>query len=612
MDIHHARTPAGWAGPHSLDLLHFPALRFPPPGFPGPYVRAPGLPAQGLPAQGLRRTQASRASQQTEIHHTKPPGSQPQGFQPRGFQPRGDGQRQASHTGKWAVFALVSVGTFMTTLDSSIVNIGLPSIARSFRTPVGGTVEWVLIAYLVVIAATLLTFGRVADLFGRERVWIAGVGVFTAGSLLCGLAPSLPLLVAARAFQGVGGALIFAPAMALIVEAFPGRQRGQALGWHAVVVSLGISTGPTVGGLITGSLSWRWIFFVNLPLGMAGMAAARRVLRPRPAARRGRFDPPGAVAFGVGLAALCLGLSFGREWGWTSARVLITVAVAVTALAAAAAVEHRRADPLVDLGMVSSRVLGSALESFLLIMVALSAVSFLLPFYFEQLRGFTPLRSGLLLTPYPLALAAVAPIAGRLADRVGSRWLAPLGLALASAGLMLLATVGPDTSVPDLAWRLAVSGIGQGLFLSPNSRTIMGSVPPAQSGTASGLIATTRVVGQSLSVAVTGAIFAGLGGAAAGAALAAARAGPESAAAVAPLQATFLYAMRVALVVCGLLAAVGILTALVRGRAAGREEVPAEPGRAGRPGLIRNPARGKTAIRIWPAPGGEIARPDVQ
>ncbi len=475
-----------------------------------------------------------------------------------------------TRAGKWSVFALISVGTFMTTLDSSIVNISLPAIARSFHTPLSGTVEWVLIAYLVVIAACLLTFGRLGDLVGRERVWTVGVAVFTAGSLLCGLAPSLALLVVARAFQGVGGALIFAPAIALVVDAFPRSERGRALGMNTVIVSLGITTGPTLGGLITEHLSWRWIFFVNLPLGVAGVLIARRLLPFRPPQGHGRFDPPGAVAFAVGLSALCLGLSFGTEWGWSSARTLAVLLLAGVGLAAAVVLELHRRDPLLDVRLVASRVLGSALLSFMLSILALFAVAFLLPFYFEQLRGFDPLRSGLLLTPYSLALAMVAPLSGTLADRFGSRWLAPLGLSLACAGLLLLAQLGPDASPLDISWRLAISGLGQGLFQSPNTRTVMGAAPADQSGTISGLVATTRVVAQSLSVAIAGAVFTGLGGAAAAVTLIAGRAsGGGTAAEIVALQAQFLRALHATIVVCGALAALGILTTLVRGSDAG-------------------------------------------
>ena len=202
---------------------------------------------------------------------------------------------------KWAVFGLVSVGTFMTTLDASIVNIALPSIAHAFGTPVSGPVEWVVIGYLVVIAATLLSFARLADIAGRERIWIAGLALFTAGSALSGLAPTLVLLVGARGLQGLGAALIFAPALALIVDAFPRSQRGQALGLNALIVSLGVTAGPTLGGLITESLGWRWIFFVNVPLGFIGLVVARRVFAfggdaRSPPVRSARQSPSGSAS----------------------------------------------------------------------------------------------------------------------------------------------------------------------------------------------------------------------------------------------------------------------------------------------------------------------------
>jgi EmrB/QacA subfamily drug resistance transporter len=452
----------------------------------------------------------------------------------------------------------------MTTLDASIVNIALPSIAHAFATPVSGPIEWVVIGYLVVIAATLLSFSRLADIVGRERVWIGGLALFTVGSALSGLAPNLGLLVAARGVQGLGAALIFAPALALIVDAFPRSQRGQALGMNALMVSLGVTAGPTLGGLITESLGWRWIFFVNVPLGLIGLLVARRVFTLARGARARRFDLGGAVAFGLGLASLSLGLSFGSEWGWTSPAIILTLAVALVVLGAAIVIERRRRDPIIDLGQLLSRRLGVPLASFLFSILALFAVSFLLPFYLEELRGLTPLAAGLLLTPYSLGLAVAAPISGRLADRGHARWLGSIGLGLAAASLGLLAQLGVSTSRGDIVLLLAVSGIGQGLFLSPNTTAVMSAVPAEQSGTASSLIATTRVVGQALSVAIAGAIFIGLGGAAAGATLAAGvPTGPTQAA----LDGTFIAAMRAALTVSGLMAAAGAVLSVSRSRA---------------------------------------------
>src|SRR5215210_4569585 len=231
-----------------------------------------------------------------------------------------------------AVVALVWTGLFMTTLDASIVNIGLPTIARAFGTPLSGTVEWVIIGYLVVAAGLLLTIGRLSDMVGRTPIWMTGLGLFTLASVLCGAAPSVQLLILARLLQGCGAAFVLATGTAMLTGAVPPDQHGRALGLGALAIALGTSVGPTLGGVITEHLSWRWIFYVNVPIGLVASAAAIRIL-PRGARQRdGRFDPIGAVLLGVGVAALTLGLSFGGEWGWASARLLLTLAVGVVAL----------------------------------------------------------------------------------------------------------------------------------------------------------------------------------------------------------------------------------------------------------------------------------------
>src|SRR5579859_648061 len=215
---------------------------------------------------------------------------------------------------KWAVFALAAPGAFMTTLDSSIVNISLPSIARAFGVPLSGSIEWIIIGYLVVIAAVLLTAGRLADMIGRKPIFIAGIIIFTSGSALCGAAPSLGFLIAARAYQGLGGALLFSVNIAMLTHAFPARERGRVLGLNSIVVALGISAGPTLGGIITEYLTWRWIFYINVPIGIILVIAALLVLTEPLHHGQGRFDPPGAILLAIGLASLTLGLSFGQEW----------------------------------------------------------------------------------------------------------------------------------------------------------------------------------------------------------------------------------------------------------------------------------------------------------
>ena len=473
----------------------------------------------------------------------------------------GDGRERAN---KWAVLAIAAAGGFMTTLDSSIVNIGLPAIARTFGVGVSGAIEWIIIGYLIVIAAVLLTFGRLADMIGRKPIYELGLVIFVVGSILSGAAPSLGFLIAARIFQGLGGALIFSVNIAMITSVFPASERGRALGWNSVIIALGISAGPTIGGIITQYLTWRWIFYVNVPVGIIVLLATIRVLTERAHKGQGRFDPLGAGLFAVGLASLTLGLSFGQEWGWTSLGLIAAVLIGVVALTAAIFVERQVPDPILDLALLTNRVFASSNISFILCMLALFAPGFLLPFYFEELRGFSVVQSGLLLTPLPITLAIMAPISGTLADRIGSRWLSPLGLAVACLGLFFLSQINAQSSIGDIIWRLIFTGVGQGLFQAPNTRAMMGAAPPSEQGVASGLLATGRVIGQSLSVALAGTIFTSLGAAAAGTLLAS-QAHKLPASRIGELQNTFVNGFHYALLLCAAFAALGILTALVRG-----------------------------------------------
>ncbi len=479
-------------------------------------------------------------------------------------------QSNAPSVNKWLVFSIVGIGVFMSTLDSSIVNISLPSIAAYFGSPLNGAVEWVVIAYLVVIAATLLTIGRLADMTGRKAIWAWGLVIFTAGSALCGAAPSLGFLIAARAFQAVGGSLLFAVSAALLTSAFPSSERGRVLGMNALTVALGVSVGPTLGGFITQNLSWRWIFYVNVPLGIIGVIATLRFLHDPARATHGRFDPLGAILLTIGLACLTLGLSFGQEWGWTSPLLITTLAIGIVALIALIVTEQRVKSPIVPLSLLKNRVFASANLSLLLSFLALFAVSFMMPFYLEQLRGFSLIESGLLLTPLPLTIAIIAPFSGRLADRIGTRWLAASGLAVACLGLVFISQLKADSSILDIIWRLVLIGLGQALFQSPNNSALMGSAPRDSQGIASGFLATGRVVGQSVSVALAGAIFASLGGARAGALLATARhataSHPLPVAVVSAAQQTFVSAFQVAFLACAAIAVLGVGASLVRGK----------------------------------------------
>ncbi len=475
-----------------------------------------------------------------------------------------DGKEQPN---KWIVFAILAVGVFMATLDSSIVNISLPTIARFFGVPLSGAVEWVIIAYLVVTAGVLLTIGRLADVIGRKPIWATGLIIFTVGSAICGASVSLGMLIAARALQGLGGAFIMAISPAMLTSAFPARERGRALGMNAVIVALGVSVGPTLGGIITENFSWRWIFYVNVPLGIIGIIATLRVLRESGSRGEGRFDPVGAFLLAVGLVGLTLGLSFGQEWGWNSPLLIGTLVISALGFTGLVFVERHVANPIIDTVLLHSRVFLSANISLILNFLALFAVSFMLPFYLEELRGYSTLQAGLLLTPLPLTIAVIAPFSGTLADRIGTRWLASGGLAIACIGLVFISQLNAQSSTFDIIWRLVFTGAGQALFQSPNNSALMGAAPRGHQGSASGFLATGRVFGQSVSVALAGAIFASLGGSAAGLQLVSNQFHHTlSAERVSQLQQTFANGFHAAFIVCACIAAIGVFTSLVRGK----------------------------------------------
>ncbi len=466
--------------------------------------------------------------------------------------------------GKWTVMGIVGLGVFMATLDASIVNISLPKISLSFHAPLNGLVEWVIIAYLIVIASLLLILGRLSDMVGQKLLWLLGLSIFTISSMLCGLAPSLLALVIFRALQGVGGAMIMAISPAMITRAFPATERGRAMGVLGLVVAAGTSAGPTMGGLITQTFSWRWIFYVNMPLGIIGVFASLHLLpgRLRPNWGRQRFDPLGAFLLSVSLACLMLGLSFGQDLGWHSFIILGLFAAALALLIGFISNELHVSQPIVDFSLFRNRLFSAAILSSFLCFLSLFAVMFLMPFYLEDLLALSPHEAGLLMTAVPLTIMVVAPLSGWLSDRFGSQVLSSLGLAISCAGLWFLSHLTARVSSFDIIWPLAVTGFGQALFQPPNNNAIMSSVPSQRLGIASSFLATVRVLGQASSVALSGAIFTSLGGAQAGAALSQKWDFPTDF-----LEANFIHAFHVALLTCMVVASLGVFTSLLRGQA---------------------------------------------
>lgn len=459
---------------------------------------------------------------------------------------------------RWRVFPPVALGVVMATLDASVVNIALPTLQRTFAVAFT-TVEWVVLAYTVTITGLMLTAGRLADLRGRRRVYAIGLVVFTLASLLCGLAPGVHALIAARVLQGIGAAMVSANGSALLVAAFPPEERGKALGAFGAMVGIGLAFGSPLGGLVIAHWSWRWVFLINVPLGVLTLALLRsRVPADRPAAAAPPLDVAAAALWCAALSALMLALSRGPEGGWTSLPVLALAAGSLALLVVFLAAEARSPHPMLPLRMLLGP-LGAAVSLTLIAQAIAVSVGLHVPLYLEEVLGFDAQRAGLWVAILPLTALFVAPAAGRLADRIGARVLTTLGLAITAAGLAALASVRTTMAWP-LPAGLALVGLGQGLFAAPNASALLSLVPAAQLGIASGLQGTTRNLGLSTGAALVTAVLASRYLVHAGRVLEGGRSGVDRAA--------FVAASHDAFVVLAALAVAGTALAVVQKRRA--------------------------------------------
>lgn len=408
---------------------------------------------------------------------------------------------------RWFVLLAVGIGTFMSALDGSVVNTVLPIVRDTFKSRVA-TIEWVVVIYLLVVSGLLLTFGRLGDLKGQRRVYLTGFVIFILFSALCGIAPSAELLVIFRGLQAIGAAMLFSNSPAILTKTFSPKQRGQALGLQGTMTYLGLTVGPSLGGWLTQTFSWRTVFYINVPVGLAALILSWiYVPIDTVHGKTERFDLTGALLFMAGLVALLLGLNEGASWGWGSPIILGLIAGALVFLAIFVWWELRVPSPMLDLSLFRVTVFSLSTISAVLNYIALYSVLFLLPFYLLQGRGLNPAQAGLLLTAQPLIMAIAAPISGTLSDRIGSRLPATLGMLILAAGLFMLSRLNGQTSLTYIAISLAVCGLGTGIFVSPNNSALMGSAPRTRQGIASGILATARNVGMVLGIGLSGAIL---------------------------------------------------------------------------------------------------------
>jgi MFS family permease len=348
------------------------------------------------------------------------------------------------------VFSVVAVGTFMATLDGNIVNVALPTIGRELGAPVG-RLQWIVNGYVLAITATLLVAGRLGDRVGHRRLYAGGLLLFTFGSALCGAAPGLAPLVGARVIQALGASAMMAIGPAVLTAAFPPDRRGRALGAVGTVVAVGLTAGPPLGGLIVASLPWRWVFYVNLPVGLAGAAWALRTL------------PPGGAA---------------------------------------------RGGPLLDLELFRLRVFAWGLLAGFLSYAAMFTQTLLTPFLLARVLGLAPAAVGLVMVAVPIAMSVTSPASGWISDRFGGRWLPVVGMLTLAAALVALSFAGPGTTPVDLAVRLVLAGVGMGLFQSPNNAAVMSALPRARLGSGGGLLATARNAGMAVGIGLAGVVVA--------------------------------------------------------------------------------------------------------
>jgi EmrB/QacA subfamily drug resistance transporter len=408
---------------------------------------------------------------------------------------------------KLLTLMLSCFGLFMVLLDVTIVNNALPSIQRNLDASLSG-LQWIIDAYTLVFASLLLTTGALSDRQGRKRWFMIGLATFTFGSALCGIAPNLGVLVGARALQAVGGAALSPASLALLTGAFPDpRERAQAIGLWSGVSGLSLAAGPLIGGALVDGPGWRWVFFVNLPVGVIAFLAAARFLKESVNPRPRRLDLAGQVLAIATLGSLVYGLIEGGARGWTSPLILGAFSLAVASLVALLVVESRREQPMLELRFFrSASFSGTNLIAFLTFF-ALLGFTFFNTLYFQEIRGYSAFGAGLLSLPATIAIVLIAPLAGRFAGARGPGLPIALGTALAGSGLLALLWLHLDTPYSHIWWTFALFGAGLGLVTAPMAAAAVAGMPPWQAGVASAILNTSRQVGGAVGIALLGAIF---------------------------------------------------------------------------------------------------------
>ena len=414
----------------------------------------------------------------------------------------------AEENRKWWTLGAVAFGLFMIMLDNTVVFVALSAIQSDLKIS-QSELEWVVSGYALTFAVLMLTGGKLADLLGRRRIFIVGLAIFTASSLACGLATGAGFLIGARVVQGVGAALMNPATLSIIVATFPPRQRGTAIGIWVGISAMALAIGPLIGGILTEQINWSWIFFINVPVGIAGIVVSRLfITESRDESEEQRLDLPGLISSAVGLFGLTYALIEGNNYGWSSGRILAGFALAAVGLVTFVLLEHRQRVPMLDLSLFKNPTFAGANVTMLLVALAMFGVFFFNSLFLGQILRYSPIQTGATFLPMTVLIVFVAPLAGRFSDKIGSRWLMGTGLVLLSASLISFSTLDAGSSFWDIVPGLVLGGFGMSLAMTPTTAAAMGSVPVDKAGVGSAVLNSMRQVGGSLGIALMGAIVA--------------------------------------------------------------------------------------------------------
>ena len=407
---------------------------------------------------------------------------------------------------RWMALVGVGLGVLMSTIDFSIVNISLPTLVKALNTDLA-TVQWVILSYALVVTSLMMGVARLGDLFGRKRIYVAGLLIFSLGSLMCGMSASVGWLIGFRTFQGLGAVMMQALGAAIITEIFPSSERGKALGISGGIVSFGLAVGPALGGILIGYAGWESIFLINVPLGLIAIIVVTLSVPPSEHLQRGqRFDLGGALILLVTLLCYSLGMTTGQRSSFDDPLVLSLLGSALTGLLIFLMVEWKITEPMLDPRLFGNVLLSLNVLMGLLVFITLAGMV-ILPFYLENVKGYSTQVTGLLMMAIPLSMGLVAPWAGALSDRYGPRGISLIGLSIMFVGCLAISTLQENATILEYIVRIAPFGIGLGFFQSPNNSAVMGAVAGERLGIASGLLSLSRNLGMASGVPLLSTLF---------------------------------------------------------------------------------------------------------